>query len=83
MQRDIDRVFDGTQDDPQAEDFGPTMTPREKLIETIFSDLSEIEDYFDNRSDVVDGSYGIPEPNAEMKMLQLVRDITGMVRAMR
>lgn len=59
------------------------MTPREKLIVTILSHLSEVEDYFDNRSDVIDGDYGVPEPNTEMKMLQEVRDAISMVGAMR
>jgi hypothetical protein len=35
--------------------------------------LEECEDYFDNRADVVDGSYGEPAPNPEMRMLEVVR----------
>lgn len=39
------------------------------LIET----LTACEAYFDNRSDVQDGDYGIPEPNAEMRLLSDIR----------
>lgn len=35
--------------------------------------LRECEEYFDNRSDVVDGSYGVPEPNREMVLLSEIR----------
>lgn len=36
--------------------------------------LEACEAYFDNRSDVADGDYGIPEPNEEMRLLTMVRD---------
>lgn len=36
--------------------------------------LTSCEAYFDNRSDVSDGDYGIPEPNEEMRLLAMVRD---------
>lgn len=35
--------------------------------------LEACEAYFDNRSDVSDGDYGIPEPNEEMRLLTIVR----------
>jgi hypothetical protein len=35
--------------------------------------LEACEAYFDNRSDVSDGDYGIPEPNEEMRLLTMVR----------
>ena len=35
--------------------------------------LEACEAYFDNRSDVSDGDYGIPEPNEEMRLLNTVR----------
>lgn len=35
--------------------------------------LEEVESYFDDRADVVDGSYGIPEPNKEMSLLTEIR----------
>ena len=43
-------------------------------INTVIEALTEAEDYFDNRSDVVDGDYGIPEPNTEMRLLQIVHE---------
>lgn len=39
--------------------------------------LAQCEDYFDGRSDVVDGSYGVPAPNAEMQMLNEIRQALG------
>jgi len=35
--------------------------------------LGDLEEYFDNRSDVVDGDDGQPEPNAEMRHMTAVR----------
>jgi len=42
------------------------------VMAEIMETLESASDYFDNRSDVVDGSYGIPEPNKEMILLQEV-----------
>lgn len=39
--------------------------------------LEQCEDYFDNRADVKDGSYGVPEPNAEMSLLSEIREALG------
>lgn len=39
----------------------------------MLSTLQQAEDYFDARADVNDGSYGIPEPNAEMTILTKIR----------
>jgi hypothetical protein len=43
-------------------------------IKHVISEISEAleaaSDYFDARADVVDGSYGIPEANKEMSLLQ-------------
>jgi hypothetical protein len=36
--------------------------------------LSQAEEYFENRADVVDGDYGVPSPNKEMRLAQLCRD---------
>lgn len=41
-------------------------------IASVTATLQEVSDYFDNRSDVVDGDYGIPEANTEMSMLNEV-----------
>lgn len=35
--------------------------------------LDEIEEYLENRADVVDGSYGEPRPNKEMSLLTELR----------
>ncbi len=35
--------------------------------------LEECEEYFDDRADVLDGDYGVPAPNAEMRLLSEVR----------
>ena len=35
--------------------------------------LDRLETYFDQRSDVVDGDYGVQEPNAEMQHLTAVQ----------
>lgn len=37
--------------------------------------LDRLEDYFDQRSDVADGDYGVPEPNAEMQHLTAIREL--------
>lgn len=42
--------------------------------------LEQAEDYFDGRADVVDGSYGVPEPNAEMSLLSEIRDALAIAR---
>lgn len=39
----------------------------------MLSALLQAEDYFDARADVKDGSYGVPEPNAEMTILTEIR----------
>ena len=36
--------------------------------------LEECAAYFDSKSDVIDGDYGAPEPNAEMEMLGRIRN---------
>ena len=58
------------------------MTEQEELIEQLqirlkemVAVLQECAEYFDGRSDVVDGSYGQPEPNREMRMLQSIEKV--------
>lgn len=36
--------------------------------------------YFENRSDVIDGDYGFPEPNAEMRLLNDIDNVFKRVR---
>lgn len=40
----------------------------------LHSILQQCEDYFDQRADVVDGSYGTPEPNTEMQLLTEIKE---------
>lgn len=55
--------------------YGAAVNKREsetlKAIEAILA-LSEVAEYFDQRADVVDGDYGIPEPNEEMRLGMIV-----------
>ena len=44
--------------------------PRENIAEA----LTQACEYFENRADVVDGDYGIPEPNTEMRLAQMCSD---------
>jgi hypothetical protein len=46
------------------------MMNEKSVIAEIMETLESASDYFDSRSDVVDGSYGIPEANKEMILLQ-------------
>ena len=39
--------------------------------------LDEIEEFLDNHSDVVDGSYGEPAPNKAMSLLSALRRARG------
>ncbi len=39
--------------------------------------LEACADYFDRFADVMDGDYGVPEPNEEMRLLALVLDALG------
>jgi argonaute-like protein implicated in RNA metabolism and viral defense len=41
--------------------------------------LTQAQEYFENRSDVVDGSYGEPSPNREMSLAQLCKDALARV----
>jgi hypothetical protein len=45
--------------------------------------LDELETYFDGRSDVVDGDYGVPAPNEEMILRQTVREAQAALRSIR
>lgn len=47
---------------------------REDALESM---LLECLEYFENRSDVVDGDYGVPEPNREMKMATEIKEVLG------
>lgn len=43
--------------------------------------LDQIEDYLDGREDVVDGDYGVPAPNAEMRLLAELRPLLARARS--
>lgn len=49
-------------------------------IAALVGALEACEEYFDNRSDVKDGDYGIPEPNREMVLLSEVRSALQLAR---
>lgn len=52
-----------------APDYSPQLGNVMKInAETLLCHMNEIEEYFDNRADSEDGSYGIPEPNKEMRL---------------
>lgn len=44
-------------------------------LDAVLGWAAEIENYLADRSDVVDGDYGQPAPNAEMKLLQELTDL--------
>lgn len=52
------------------------------VMAEIMETLESASDYFDNRSDVVDGSYGIPEPNKEMILLQQCENAIKLLSAL-
>lgn len=45
-----------------------------------FANLAEIEAYLANRSDVVDGDYGQPDANEEMRLELELREALAMIR---
>lgn len=51
-----------------------------KSIEVLTATLAECEAYFDNRADVVDGDYGVPEANEEMRLLSEIREVNRALR---
>lgn len=52
-----------------------------KVHGDVIEALTHAMDYFDDRADVVDGSYGEPSPNREMSLAQLCRDALSRVRS--
>jgi hypothetical protein len=40
--------------------------------------LLELEEYFEDRADVIDGDYGQPRPNREMQLLTEIKDALRM-----
>jgi hypothetical protein len=53
----------------------PTHDDALEYIVALHAVLDECADYFDNKSDVLDGDYGVPEPNKEMRLLSMIKDI--------
>ena len=43
--------------------------------------LEDLHDYFDKRSDVVDGDYGQPEPNQAMVIANSIREMLDKIDA--
>lgn len=54
------------------------MTPERKIARLVAA-LRECETYFEARADVVDGSYGEPAPNEEMRLLSEIHEALGLV----
>lgn len=52
-----------------------------KAVLALIAALSEAEDYFDGRADVIDGDYGEPRPNTEMRLLSEIRAALSLVGA--
>lgn len=60
-----------------------------KAVEYVRSDcfadmlafLDQIEDHLQRREDIADGSYGVPEPNAEMQLLSKLRPLLARARS--
>lgn len=44
--------------------------------------LDRVEDYLAGREDVVDGDYGVPDPNEEMTLLRDVREAQAALAAL-
>jgi hypothetical protein len=58
-----------------------TSQPRAtKVHSDVVEALTQALEYFEDREDVVDGSYGEPSPNREMSLAQLCRDALSRVR---
>jgi 3-methyladenine DNA glycosylase/8-oxoguanine DNA glycosylase len=51
-----------------------------KVHGDVIEALTQALEYFEDREDVVDGSYGEPSPNREMSLAQLCRDALTQVR---
>lgn len=56
-------------DDPQNVANARLIAAAPALLEA----LIEAEEYFDDRADVVDGPYGEPQANKEMRVLETIR----------
>lgn len=56
-----------------------TAKPAPEVHGDVIEALTQALEYFEDHSDVVDGSYGEPSPNREMSLAQLCRDALGRV----
>lgn len=54
----------------EAEANGRLLAAAPELLSALYL----VEDYLDGCADVVDGDYGVPEPNKEMTLLREVRE---------
>jgi hypothetical protein len=50
-----------------------------KVHGDVIEALTQAQEYFEDRADVVDGSYGEPSPNREMSLAQLCKDALSRV----
>lgn len=53
------------------------MSKAVSRIEELEGVIRELMEFVDNYSDVVDGDYGVPEPNRAMSLLVMARDFLG------
>jgi hypothetical protein len=65
-----DCAFIGRHLDARAEELRAAYE-RIRLLE---ADLEECAEYFADRSDVVDGDYGEPAPNKEMRLYSMIEE---------
>lgn len=65
-----DCAFIGRQIDARAEELRAAY----ERIKTLEADLEECAEYFKDHSDVVDGDYGEPEPNKEMRLYSMIQE---------
>lgn len=65
-----DCAFIGRQLDARAEELKAAY----ERIKTLESDLEECAEYFADRCDVNDGDYGVPEPNKEMRLWNMIQE---------
>lgn len=50
----------------------------ERKLSAAMALLAEVENYLAERSDVIDGDYGQPEPNEEMRLLQELTQVRAL-----
>lgn len=70
-------VLEGIKDKNIAEARGYEIAALKKRIAKLEAALDSVEEYLDGRVDVVDGDYGVPEPNREMQLMSEINEARG------